>query len=238
MSEFGTGGYRVARGGRLWLGLLGLVVLWFFALVFRGPVIEQQLAGQINDRLASAGFQRVGVEMSGRDARLVGEVSGRAALEMARELVLGVAGVRRVRDATTQRVASLPWLRMTRSGDGEALVSGSLPDPGGWRVIDAELERAVPGRYTLSVHTDPERGDAPWVREFAGILPRIMVLERGRVEIGAGFLEADGLTADVGRHAALVSALTQIAADAGLTLVDRIALGASRPGQTPEKSAN
>ena len=208
----------------LWLGLLGLVVLWFFALVFRGTDIEQDIAERVSGRLDAAGFERVVVEISGRDVELRGQVSGQASIGRALELARGVEGVRLVRDATRKAVVSLPWLRMVRSDDGTWDIRGVLATESDWEGLTSELQQRTPDRFRLEPQTDPERGDAEWIGGIGQLLQRLIELEQGRLEVGAGFIEAGGMVADIGGHAVLLEELEKFADSAQLTLVNRIAL--------------
>ncbi len=222
----------------LWLGLLGLVVLWFFALIFHGPVIERRLGEEVHERLAAAGFERIVVEVRGRDVVLQGEVSGQAALRQGVALAQDVQGVRVVHDKTRQFVVRLPWLRITRETDDGWAITGVLPDNDAREKLAALLQSLLPGRHSVKLETDPEAGDPAWMDAIGELLPHISDLDRGRLEIGAGFIEVGGEVSDIARHSVMERALNQYAADSRMTLVNRIALLPPRRTQAPEKSAN
>ena len=222
----------------LWLGLLGLVVLWFFALIFHGPMMERRIGQAVSDRLVEAGFQRIVVETRGRDILLAGDVSGNGAKRVALALARDVPGVRVVRDRMHLIEAQLPWLRVRRQDSGDWQVSGVLPDQSVWDEVTQLFEERISDQYTLQSRTDPETGDPDWIATAGELLSLVAELEQCSLEIGAGFVEVGGIMTDVARHNVLQKALDQIAGAAAITVINRIALLPPKRTQTPEKSAN
>ena len=131
-----------------------------------------------------------------------------------------------------------PWLRITRALNGAWEYTGVLPDNTAWEQVAAALESVQPADHTGQPGTDPEVADADWIGEVGSLFEWIRGLERGRLEIGAGVVAVDGVLNNVARYAVIEKALDQYVQDAGMRLINRLALLPPEPGQIPEKSAD
>ena len=220
------------RQALLWPALLGLVVLWLSAVLLEGPVMEREIAGDVEQRLLSAGYGRIQAAVSGRDVTLGGEVSGRRAARDAAFRVTAVAGVRRVRDATADAPLSLSWLRASRNGIAGWNLSGRLPD-GMSRERVLEAFGSPDGSHAASLVFDVETADAPWLPAVDELLVLISVLDGAAVEVGAGSLEVAGKLSEPDRYAGLVEALESLGEARGLRFVNRIATFPDTPSGRP-----
>ena len=230
--------HESSRQGLLWLGFLGLVVLWFFALIFHAPAIERTLGQAVRERLVGVGFERIDVETRGRDVLLVGEVSGKMAAKQAKALASQVQGVRVVHDVTQLVERRLPWLRFIRGADGSWAVDGVLPETAAWDRLMQALNSRLPDHFEMHGHSDVETGDPEWIDDLGELLEQIGGLERGRLEIGANSIEVGGMMTDIALHSRVEQYLTRYAESGRMSLVNRIALMSPRTTQPTENSAN
>lgn len=206
----------------LWSGLLGLVVLWFFALLMEAPNMEREIGADVLRQLQSAGYRRVGAEVSGRDVTLTGAVSGRHAAGDAALIAAEVAGVRRIRDATVDAPLTLSWLRASRSARGEWRLRGRLSDRPSRDVVKEAF--GIGGSLRVEgLMVDPEAAAAMWLPAMKQILDLVGVLEDTEIEVGGGNLEVAGELVDKSQYTGLINALEVLADAYGLRLVNRVA---------------
>ena len=209
----------------LWLGLLGLVVLSFFALLVESLPMEQGIRDNVRKVLAEAGYHQVGVEVRGRDVTLTGRVSGRVAAGVAIRLASGVPGVRVVRDGTRVAPESLSWLRLRPGRDGAWHARGVLPDTDSWLKLEEMLRIRHPGAgFRAERVVDPARADPDWLDAVNRLLDLVSEMDGVTLELGAGTLDVSGFLADPALYPGTVQDLETLAASERLDLINRISL--------------
>jgi len=212
----------------LWLGLLGLVVLSFFALLVESLPMEREIRDNVREVLGEAGYHQMGVEVRGRDVTLTGRVSGRVASGAAIRLAAEVPGVRTVLDGTRIAPESLSWLKLRLKRDGVWYARGVLPDADSWLQLEEVLRSRHPGSGTraelVDRVVDPERADPDWLDAVEGVLDLVSGLDGAALELSAGTLDVSGSLADPALYPGTVRALETLAADERLDLINRISL--------------
>ncbi len=210
----------------LWLGLLGLVVLSFFALLVESLPMEREIRDNVREVLGEAGYHQLGVEVRGRDVTLTGRVSGRVASGAAIRLAAEVPGVRIVLDRTRVEPESLSWLQLRLARDGAWHARGVLPDADSW----LQLEEVLRGRHSgaragrVDRVVDPGRADPDWLDTVGGLLDLVSGLDSATLELGAGTLDVSGSLADPALYPGTVQALETLAMDERLNLINRVSL--------------
>ncbi len=203
----------------LLLGLLGLVVLYFFMMIIETSRIEKQLSLSVNTALVDAGFIRIHSDIRGRDIILKGQVASHQALKKSITLAAKIDGVRIVRADITIHPMQLPYIKFRFNQNKITGMSGSLSDSG-------LLENLVPRtnlKFAATISQNPELAEAKWLPAIEQLIVLGKRLQKADVEIGAGVLDFGGTTDDPAVYLEVEGKLNTLAEKWNLRIVNRVA---------------
>jgi hypothetical protein len=140
------------------------------AWAFSTASVERKLAGQVKEKLAAAGANWASVELDGRDLALSGTAPSRGAAQKARQVALGVFGVRRVDDSRVKVALAAPTVNPARANAAPLTITGEWKKAPGVSLAvtiagktyelgkDPELTTDDSGRWTLKLTELPPDG--------------------------------------------------------------------------------
>ncbi len=209
----------------LWLGLLGLVVIFFFMLVFEAVAIESRIGKQVGLQLEKYGYERAQVVVSGRDVALVGEVSSRTATQRAINIARSVDGVRAVTANMTIAPLRLSHIRLQRDQVGGMEVSGELASVGAIEDLKAQLgifdskQKVV----NFQVQHVAEVTESPWLGILGEILEVAGKIENLLIEVGAYRVVVGGSVSSPAHYSEALVKIQDAAERHDLAVVNRLA---------------
>lgn len=207
----------------LWLGLLGLVVIFVGAMGTEALRIERSLTQQTGVVIKSAGYTRVLPDVRGRDLHLTGFVSSMEGKRRVEQLAATVAGVRRINSTVEVAVSKLPWLRLVTDDGGALTLWGHLP-----RQQDLDHVMSVLTANGMEVQNnaevDIEVGTPDWWPLLLPVLEMADFLERYRMEIGAKEIMVGGRAKSTIALNSALEALRVASDSMALRLTNRIAI--------------
>lgn len=211
------------RAYLLWIGLLGLVMLYFAMLMITALPVERRLGQQIEKAIDDSGLTRVNPALRGRDVVLHGSVSSPEMIARARQLVETVDGVRKVDAMLAVEVWKLPWLRLQSDEEGGRVMTGRLPLAGQRdQVAEALSNAGVVAENRIRV--DPEVAMPDWIELVQPLFESGEELERFSMEIGAGKLTVGGRLYSAGSVQSRLQVLGDLADPFDLQIINRIAM--------------
>lgn len=209
----------------LWLGLLGLVVIFFFMLVFEAVAIESRIGSQVDQQLEKYGFERAEVVVNGRDVALVGTVSSREASQRAVQIAKSVEGVRAV--ITQMEIDPLrhSHLRLRRDQIGGIEINGELAS---LQAIDDLKEylsifTANDGTVVFEVKHAAEVTESPWLAIVSEILSLTENIENLLIEVGAYRVVVGGSVSTSEQYMEAIKQIQDAAEKYELALINRLA---------------
>ena len=108
-------------------GLAGLMVLEVALLLVVKPGIDRDILVRTSDVLKQSGYNRIDVDVSGREVVLYGAVSGTSSEKFALKITENVYGVRSVTSALEINPLRLPHLKISRTLDKNLKLEGEVP---------------------------------------------------------------------------------------------------------------
>jgi len=206
-------------------GLVGLLLLEVALLLVEKPRIEQDILARVSDILNQKGFNRVDVEVSGREVVLNGVVSSMSAENFALEFSYKTYGRRTVTSNLEIIPLRLPHLIISRNLNNDLKLEGEVPT----QLLVNQFVELV--KSTIShegfislLHADPEVTDPEWTDTVEAILVEGNYLSGMDVEIGAGQLSLGGMIADESGYSVLVRRIQQFTNDRNLSFVNKIGI--------------
>lgn len=207
----------------LWLGLLGLVIIFFFSLLFGAMRIEQEIRSGVDSVLHNAGYKRIVTDVRGRDVMLRGKVASDAAINRSLALSRGVEGVRSVQSALDVAPLRLPHLIIQGDDSNGLIVSGELPNALHVDMLLKQLAQAGYKDADFRVEISTEISEPHWINAVAGMLKLSLDLQSLQIEIGANKVSIAGITDDSATYQILSSNFSAAAEEVNLQIVNRIA---------------
>lgn len=204
---------------KLLTGLIGLVLIWLFMLLFDWDDIEKDVAANASATLQQSGLDWVEVNNSnrGRDVLLSGVSRVAGQKDQLKQLVLGAKGVREVDvSAVELRPYKPASLNISRSEHG-LTVSGELQSVADsdqlWVTLGEKTGLAVEGNVTAN----PDTEQPAWLSSIGSIAAAVSPVESSSVGIEKGNLSIAGV---VRSDAVYGQVLDQLAAVSGINTVD------------------
>jgi len=207
----------------LWLGLLGLVAIFFFALLFETMRIEQEIQAAVNSILHNAGYTRIETDVRGRDVTLRGAVSSKAAIQRSLALSSGAEGVRVVHSALDVAPVRLPHLHIEVDEASRLVVGGELPHAVHIDMLIDQLEAADYAAHEFRVNLATETSEPDWLAGIGRLLKLCKEIKSLQIEVGASKVAVAGVLNDAAVYEAVVASFSSAAAEMGLEMVNRIA---------------
>lgn len=209
----------------LWLGLLGLVVIFFFMLVFEAVAIESRLAKQVSEQLSQFGYDRAEVNVNGRDVSLVGAVSSAEARQRMVNIATAVEGVRVVSTNLNIEPLRLSHLRLRRDQSGWLEVSGELASQEALERLREQLKFPEKGEETgvFAVVRSVEVTESPWLAVIEEILEVSGDIQNFFLEISAHRLVIGGAVDSAGKYVKVIARIQALTESHALDMVNRLA---------------
>jgi OmpA-OmpF porin, OOP family len=198
-------------------GLIPLCAVFLVSAWWMQPAIEADLAARGTSGLAAAGLEWARIEISGRDARVLGEAPSPDSRALAVAAADRVFGIREVDDAMTVLPEVRPFtLTVLRDGT-KVTLTGSVPAGSARATLLERARQAIPG-VNLVDQLKPARG-AP--ANFEAItaygLGELRKLGEGTLSISDQALALTGRAADFASYADIRAKLAVLPAGVKLT---------------------
>lgn len=115
---------------KIFLAVIGLLILWALTLHFRRSPIEQDLSNQVKAALSRPDFSQVAVSFDGRDGTMTGTVSSQALADEAESIAKKIWGVRIIDNQLNILIARADVFASIKGyfKNGKFMLSGALPD--------------------------------------------------------------------------------------------------------------
>jgi outer membrane protein OmpA-like peptidoglycan-associated protein/osmotically-inducible protein OsmY len=198
-------------------GLVATLLLAVVAVVARSGMVERDIAGRVNARLASDGLSWAAAEASGRNVTLHGVAPSTESQEAAMRSALAVAGVRGVSDRSDLLALATPYI-WTAKKDGRAVtLTGSIPSEAFRNSLLAAARRALPDAAIRDEMSLARGAPTGFSAGTAFALQRLTSLETGMVTLTDGVLAVSGTAVASADYIAVRTALAN-AVPPGVTL--------------------
>ena len=216
------------------------MVLEVALLLVVKPGIDGDIFARTSDVLKQSGYNRIDVDVSGREVVLYGAVSGTSSENFALKITESVYGVRSVTSALEINPLRLPHLKISRTLDKNLKLEGEVPTQALVDKFVALAKSTVSHQDFISLlHADPEVTDPKWVDTVKAIMVEGNYLSGMEIEIGAGQLSLGGLMDDTPGYGVLIQRIQQFSRDQNLSFINRIGITpttAYLPGKDPDNS--
>jgi outer membrane protein OmpA-like peptidoglycan-associated protein len=189
------------------------------------PGIDRDILAGTSSVLKQKGYNRIDVQVSGREVVLNGAVSGASAESSALEVSESVYGVRSVTSNLEFKPLRLPHLKVSRSLDNYLKLEGEVPTQYlADRFVELAKSTVSHQRFIDLLRVDPEVTDPKWVDTVKAIMVEGNYLSGMEIEIGAGHLSLGGLMADASGYGVLIQRIQQFSRNQNLSFNNRIGI--------------
>lgn len=203
---------------RKWIaGLLPLGAIFLIAAGWMQPTVEADLTKRGVAGLSAAGLEWAKVELSGRDARVMGEAPSPDSKALAVAAADRVFGIRYVTDAMTVLPEAKPFTITALRDGAKVTLTGSVP-PGSARktLLDAAA-KALPGATLVDQLKAARGAPANFDMMAAYGLGELSKLSEGTLSISDTGLGLTGRAADFAKFTDIRTKLASLPAGARLT---------------------
>ena len=206
----------------LWLGLLGLVVIFVVAIVTVTIPMENRLKQAVDRNLQEAGYSRVVIRAAGRDVVLLGNVASSEAEQKAIAVTRAVTGVKRVASQLSFHPVRVSHIVLRRSEQGEISIVGEVSDQAHVIALGNRFPQDY-SKFASTISINPEVSEPKNLALIGHAESVSNGVEQLKIELDATQMIYSGVTTGLAKYLMVIQAVEEICKESGLKLVNQLA---------------
>ncbi|MBX2867502.1 MAG: BON domain-containing protein, partial [Acidiferrobacterales bacterium] len=198
--------------GKLFVGLVALILLWMLMLFFNWHRIETELKNASALVLDQAGYDQLEIDTDhqGRTVVLSGVMRSTENIDHATSLVAGIEGVHRVQTDSIELKPYSPANISLKSNQASITLLGSLSSDAVAKQLNGQITKAMGRRLDHGLSIDPDVESPPWLIGLATGVPALEPIDDLDFEIKDRKLRIAGISRDSASHQSALKAVSNL----------------------------